>query len=205
MNIRLACLTLPLALSLSLAMSISAQPLTPEKPTSFSAAATQTLASFFDSLSTLLHNISDQLALSQSLSSLLNAALTLVAQTSDLENSELAALKEDCHRTIDKAIQAITEDTDYKRPKDKDKEKETDKEKDPQTAAKTEAALFNVATIASGVAHIVQDPHNKETIGQGIGSILSGIINIALIASHHRSSQQETLACYQSLLEVLHE
>jgi len=154
--------------------------ITAEKPTVSASMASQTLTAIFNFLALLLHSTYSQTNTTPSFSSLLEDVFTLIAQTSGKKDQELDIfmndIKIDCNNTLTRTFEnlsATPDLNDYKRPS-KDAEKE----------AKTQAALCNVATIVTGVANIVQNPHDKINVGQSVGSILAGIINIALLASH---------------------
>jgi len=181
------------------ALSLPAATTTPQKPTHQASAVAQTLITIFSFLTSLLQSNQNQGNVAPSLSSLLESIFTLINQTSSKKNSELNTfiidLKKECILSLDQTLKELStmpESDDYKRPS-RDEEKE----------AKTQAALCNVATIASGVASIVQNPHDKVNVGQNVGSILSGIIGIALLASH-RSVQQSLLHSYNAQPIVLH-
>lgn len=146
-----------------------------------SPAAAYTLATIFNFLATLLHNTHNEGTVTVSLSSLLENIFTLIAQTSGKKGQELETfmldIKKNCNNSLMRAIDELSIALDF----DEYKHHAKDSDKD----AKTQAALYNVATIVTGVANIVQNPHDKINVGQSVGSILSGIINIALLSSHH--------------------
>ena len=153
---------------------------TAEKPTQSASMASQTLTAIFNFLALLLHSTHSQTNTTPSFSQLLEDVFTLIAQTSGKKGQELDLfmndIKRDCNNTLKRTcedLSATSDLNDYKRPS-----KDTEKE------AKTQAALCNVATIVTGVANIVQNPHNKINVGQSVGAILAGIINIALLVSH---------------------
>jgi hypothetical protein len=148
--------------------------------------ASHTLITIFNFLAALLHSTHNQEDAAPSLSSLLGNVFTLISQTSGKKSADLdmfiKTLKEDCRQALAQALDELPATSsldEYKRPSKEEKE------------AKAQAALCNVATIVSGVANIVQNPHDKINVGQSVGSILSGIINIAMLSSH--KPRQHTL------------
>jgi hypothetical protein len=170
-----------------------------QKPLNQASAATQALISIFSFLTSLLHNTQNQHNATPPLSSLLESVFTLISHLSGKKGADLDLyindLKNECHIVLNRSIEELVSTPnldEYKRPS-RDEEKE----------AKTQAALCNVMTIASGVANIVQNPHDKVNVGQSVGSILSGIIGIALMASH-KTEKQSLLRCCNAHLTVLH-
>jgi hypothetical protein len=162
--------------------------ITTEKPILSASMASQTLTAIFNFLALLLHSTHSQTNTTPSFSSLLEDVFILIAQTSGKKGRELDIfmndIKIDCNNTLKRSFEDLSASpnlNDYKRPS-KNEEKE----------AKTQAALCNVATIVTGVANIVQNPHDKVNVGQSVGSILAGIINIALLASHKPRQQALT-------------
>lgn len=142
--------------------------------------ASHTLATIFSLLTSLLHSSNNQTNVAPSLSALLENVFTLIGQTHGKKSTDLDLfindLKKDCLNTLIQALDNLSVTPDL----DDYKHHATDEEKE----AKAQAALCNVATIVNGVANIVQNPHDKINVGQSVGSILAGIINIAMLASH---------------------
>lgn len=111
--------------------------------------------------------------LSSHLQTVLQTVFTIIEQSNQKADTHYVdELKNHCLETIRTTLNNSS--------LDRNKRPSTPEEKE----AKTQAAISNVATIVNGVANIVQNPHDKVNVGQSVGSILAGIINIALIASH---------------------
>jgi len=170
--------------------------LTDKPATHFASTLSHTLTTIFNVLTTVVQGSFSQQTTPSSLGTLLDNVFDLVAQTSDKKGVELdsfiASLKTECRQSLNNTLAEMANNNtldDYKRPSKND-EKE----------AKAQAALCNVATIVTGVANIVQDPHDKVNVGQSVGSILAGIINIALLAS--QKPRQQALYSLTEALNV---
>jgi len=182
---------IPTLLALSLtASTLCTETIVLQKPFEPASEAAKTLSSLFSSLTTVLHNVQNQNIESLPLNAILSDVLTLISQASNNNDPEqklfLQNLKKDCRHALSNAMQEL-DINDYKRPSSNAALEEKE--------AKTQVALCNVAAITSGVANIVQNPHDKMTVGQSVGSIIAGIINLATLiaSSHHQHAGQRQI------------
>jgi hypothetical protein len=144
--------------------------------------ASHSLASLFNSLSLLLRTEPQEDTIKQPLSEILDNVFNLIAETQDTKDLSFTTivnnLHKDCRRKLDNIFTDITSSSatldDCKHHHSTHEEK----------IAKAEASLYNIATIAAGVATIIQHPHDQPSIEHGVNTVLAGIINIALLTAH---------------------
>jgi hypothetical protein len=176
------------------ATALGATPLAQQNHAYLPATATKPLSDFFGTITTLLQNTQNPTSVAQFLNDSLGTIFALIAETSDKNGAELDRFMDDikniCKLDLIERMATAEKDADneeYRRP--------SKPEKDP---AATQAILYNVANVVSGVVTIAQSPHDKENVKQSISAILCGIIGIAVNASH-RSITHPLLHCYIAL------
>ena len=89
-----------------------------------------------------------------------------------------------------------------KRPK---KEKPPKQPRPALTQEQKQAIVANVAQVMGGVCTIVQDPHNPHNIGNSVGTMISGLINIIVEKFARRAIDINNPDTMQKYIEELKE
>ena len=77
--------------------------------------------------------------------------------------------------------------------------------KKPLSAEQKQAIAAGAAQLMSGVLTIVQDPHNKHNVGNSIGAIIQGIINILVERIGNRGINNDDKYTMQYIEEIYQE
>ena len=68
-----------------------------------------------------------------------------------------------------------------------------------------ERILGQVAKIVSGILNIARDPHNAHNVGDSVGNMVHGIINVTIDVVQSRKDNQDKKAMNEQLDEITRE